>query len=122
MTVLGIMAYLGFDVIMLSCAFLAIHSDPVPGFPVVIMACIIGPLGGSLPLPAAASTIGGMTGMLLLYGVARDDAPAAVLLHQAIGLLVPLTRGAVAYTILRRRLGPIRPSAANYPADRGLST
>ena len=88
-TVLGIIANLGFDVIMLWCAFLAIHADPVPGFPVVIIAYIIGALGGSIPLPAAAGTIGGGAGMLILYGVARGDALAAVLLHQAIGLLVP---------------------------------
>ena len=121
-TVLGIIANLGFDVVMLWCGFLAIHSDPVPGFPVVIIAYIIGALGGSIPLPAAASTIGGMAGMVIVYGVARDDALAAVLLHQAIGLLVPLIGGAIAYTILRRRLGPIRPSAAKDPVDPGLST
>lgn len=46
--------------------------------------------------------------MLILYGVAANPALAAVLLHQAIGLLVPLTGGAIAYTILRRSFGPLR--------------
>jgi uncharacterized membrane protein YbhN (UPF0104 family) len=110
-TVLGVMAYLGFDVAILWCAFLAVHANPVPGFPIVLMAYIIGALGGSIPLPAAAGTIGGMAGMLILYGVARDAALAAVLLHQAIGLLVPLIGGAIAYAILRRRFGPILPRA-----------
>jgi uncharacterized membrane protein YbhN (UPF0104 family) len=114
-TVLGVVSYLVFDVLVLWCAFHAVHANPVPGFPIVIMAYIIGALGGSLPLPAAAGTIGGMAGMLILYGVASHTALAAVLLHQAIGLLVPLIGGAIAYTILRRRFGPLRLSRANDP-------
>jgi uncharacterized membrane protein YbhN (UPF0104 family) len=107
--VLGSIGYLGFDVLMLWCAFLAVHANPVPGFGIVVMAYIIGALGGSIPLPAGAGTIGGIAGMLILYGVAHNIAIAAVLLHQAIGLLVPVVGGAIAYTILRRRFGPLRP-------------
>jgi hypothetical protein len=106
-SVLGVLAYLGFDVLVLWTAFLAIHAHPVPGFAIVIMAYIIGALGGSIPLPASIGTIGGIAGMLILYGVAHNAAIAAVLLHQAIGLLVPLTGGGIAYAILRRRVGPI---------------
>jgi uncharacterized membrane protein YbhN (UPF0104 family) len=113
--ILGVIGYLLFDVLVLWCAFFAVHANPVPAFPIVIMAYIIGALGGSIPLPAAAGTIGGVTGMLILYGVAHEAALAAVLLHQAIGLLVPLIGGAIAYTILRRRFGPIRLSRANDP-------
>jgi uncharacterized membrane protein YbhN (UPF0104 family) len=105
--VLGVLAYLGFDVLVLWTAFLAIHADPAPGFAIVIMAYIIGALGGSIPLPASIGTIGGIAGMLILYGVAHNAAIAAVLLHQAIGLLVPLTGGGIAYAIIRRRIGPI---------------
>jgi uncharacterized membrane protein YbhN (UPF0104 family) len=108
--VLGAIAYLGFEVAVLWFAFRAVHVSPVPGLPIVVMAYVIGALGGSLPLPAAAGTIGGVAGMLIAYGVAHNAALAAVLLHQAIGLLVPLVGGAIAYTILRRRLGPIRPT------------
>jgi uncharacterized membrane protein YbhN (UPF0104 family) len=115
-TVLGVVSYLVCDVLVLWCAFLAVNAHPLPGFPIVIMAYIIGALGGSLPLPAAAGTIGGMAGMLILYGVAAHRALAAVLLHQAIALLVPLTGGAIAYLILRRRFGPIRPGGAGDPA------
>jgi len=114
-TVLGGIAYLGFEVVVLWFAFRAVHVSPVPGFPIVIMAYVIGALGGSLPLPAAAGTIGGVAGMLIAYGVAHNGALAAVLLHQAIGLLVPLVGGAIAYTILRRRLGPIRRPGAGDP-------
>ena len=105
--VLAVMAYLGGDVLVLWCAFHTVHAHPVPGFPIVIMAYIIGALGGSIPLPAAVGTIGGMAGMLILYGVGHNAALAAVLLHQAIGLLVPLIGGAISYVMLRRRFGPI---------------
>jgi len=46
--------------------------------------------------------------MLILYGVTHEAALAAVLLHQAIGLLVPLVGGGIAYAVLRHRLGPLR--------------
>jgi uncharacterized membrane protein YbhN (UPF0104 family) len=110
-SVVGVLAYLGFDVVVLWTAFLAIHAHPFPGFAIVLMAYIIGALGGSIPLPASIGTIGGIAGMLILYGVAHNAAIAAVLLHQAIGLLVPLTGGGIAYTILRRRVGPITHAA-----------
>jgi uncharacterized membrane protein YbhN (UPF0104 family) len=48
-----------------------------------------------------------MAGMLILYGVDHNSAIAAVLLHQAIALLVPLTGGGIAYAILRHRFGSI---------------
>ncbi|HEY1516843.1 MAG TPA: lysylphosphatidylglycerol synthase domain-containing protein [Solirubrobacteraceae bacterium] len=106
-SVLGALAYLGFDVFILWSALHAIHTHPTPGFAVVLMAYIIGALGGSLPLPASIGTIGGIAGMLIVYGVAHNPAVAAVLLHQAIGLLVPLAGGAIAYVIIRQTLGPI---------------
>jgi uncharacterized membrane protein YbhN (UPF0104 family) len=115
-SVLGVLAYLGFDVVVLWTAFLAIHAHPVPESAIVTMAYIIGALGGSIPLPARIGTIGGMAGMLILYGVGHNTAIAVVLLHQAIGLLVPLTGGGIAYAILRRRVGPSSRSDPRYPA------
>jgi len=106
-SVLAVLAYFGFDVLVLWSAFFAIHAHPAPGFAIVVMAYIIGALGGSIPLPASAGTVGGMGGMLILYGVGHNAAIAAVLLHQAIGLLVPLAGGGIAYAILRRAFGPM---------------
>jgi uncharacterized membrane protein YbhN (UPF0104 family) len=105
--VFGVLAYLFFDVLVLWSAFLAVHTHPLPEFGVVVMAYIIGALGGSIPLPAAVGTIGGMVGMLILYGVAHNPAVAAVLLHQAIGLLVPVVGGGASYLMLRRTLSTI---------------
>jgi uncharacterized membrane protein YbhN (UPF0104 family) len=51
--------------------------------------------------------------MFVLYGVGRDTAVAAVLLYQAVGLLVPLIGGAVAYLLLRREFAV----SAEQPAD-----
>jgi uncharacterized membrane protein YbhN (UPF0104 family) len=111
--VLGVLAYLGCDALVLWCSFLAVHADPVPGVPIVMMAYIIGALGGSVPLPAAAGAIGGIAGMLILYGVGHNTALAAVLLHQAIALLVPLVGGGIAYAILRRQLRLARSHASS---------
>ena len=51
--------------------------------------------------------------MLIIYGVPTHAALAAVLLYQAIALLVPLTGGGIAYAFLRHHLGPMRPTTAN---------
>jgi len=101
---LGAVAYLVLDVLVLWIAFLAVHADPVPGFGVIVVAYIIGALGGSLPLPGGIGTIGGMAGVFILFGVAHDPAISAVLLYQAIGLLVPLVGGGLAYAVIRRNL------------------
>jgi uncharacterized membrane protein YbhN (UPF0104 family) len=118
-SVLAVLAYFGLDVLVLWTAFLAIHANPAPGIAVVVMAYIIGALGGSIPLPASAGTVGGMGGMLILYSVGHNAAIAAVLLHQAIGLLVPLAGGGIAYAILRHRYGPITRRSAIGRSPRG---
>jgi uncharacterized membrane protein YbhN (UPF0104 family) len=105
----GALAYLGFDALILWTAFLAIDAHPVPGFAVVVMAYIIGALGASIPLPAGIGAIGGIAGMLVLYGVGRDPAIGAVLLYEAVGLLVPVAGGGLAYLLLRRDLGSMKP-------------
>jgi uncharacterized membrane protein YbhN (UPF0104 family) len=99
--VVGAIGYLGFDVFVLWSAFGALGTHPAPSFAVVLMAYIIGALGGSLPLPAGAGAVGGMVGMLILYGVPHEAAVVAVLVYQAIGQLVPLVGGGIAYLLLR---------------------
>ena len=113
--VLGAQAYLWFDVLVLFIALVAVHTHPVPTFAVVVIAYIIGALGGSLPLPAGIGTIGGIVGMLIVFGVAHTPAVAGVLVYQAVGLLVPLVGGAIAYLLLRRQIGPIAAREAGAP-------
>jgi uncharacterized membrane protein YbhN (UPF0104 family) len=107
-SVLGAIGYLGFDVLVLWIAFSATHAHPIPSFAVVVMAYVIGALGASIPLPAGIGAVGGIAGMLILYGVGHQAAVAAVLIYEAVGLLVPLTGGGIAYLILRREFGPLQ--------------
>jgi uncharacterized membrane protein YbhN (UPF0104 family) len=110
--VFGAVAYLTFDTLVLWTAFFAVHANPVPGYPVVVMAYIIGALGNSLPLPGGVGAAGGIAGMLILYGVGHDAAVAAVLLYEAVGLVVPLIGGGLAYLVLRRQLVSMYSGAA----------
>ena len=81
---------------------------------------MIGALGGPLPIPGSLGAVGGIAGMLIAYGVhPRDAAVGAILLHQAIGLLVPLVGGAIAYTIIRWHLGPLHCLRTTYLASEG---
>ena len=121
-TVLGAVAYLAFDLLILWLALLAVHAQPSPAFAIVVMAYIIGALGGSIPLPASVGTIGGIAGMLIVYGVHHNPAVAAVLLHQAIALLVPLAGGMIAYIIIRRELGPLPTGKHNQSGAGGAGT
>jgi MFS family permease len=104
--VAGALGYLFFDVLVLFTVFKAIHAHPAPTFGVVVLAYIIGALGGSIPLPASIGSVGGMVGMFILYGVGHNVAVAGVLLYQAVGLLVPFVGGGIAYLLLRRQLTP----------------
>ena len=114
--VLGAVAYLGFDMLVLQGAFVAIDAHPVPSFAVVAMCYLIGGLAGSIPLPANLGAVGGMAGMLIVFGVDKNQAIAAVVLYQAIGYLVPLIGGGIAYVFLRREFGSMSSSGADAPA------
>jgi uncharacterized membrane protein YbhN (UPF0104 family) len=111
----GALAYLGFDTLVLYSAFFAVHAQPTPTYGIVVMAYIIGALGGSIPLPANLGAIGGIAGMLIVYGVSHNPAVAAVVVYEAIGLLVPLTGGGISDLFLRRQFGPM-PAAEEGPA------
>ncbi len=103
--VLGAIAYLGFDMLVLQGSFVAIGAHPVPSFAVVAMCYLIGGLGGSIPLPANLGAVTGMAAMLIVFGVDHNDAVAAVVLYQSIGYVVPLAGGGLAYLFLRREFG-----------------
>jgi hypothetical protein len=72
------------------------------------LAYIIGALGGSIPLPAGIGAVGGIAGMLIVYGVGRNASFAAVLLYEAVGLIVPVLGGGLAHLPLRREFGPMK--------------
>ena len=70
---------------------------------------------------AGIGAVGGIAGMLILYGVGHQAAVAAVLIYEAVGLLVPLTGGGIAYLILRREFGPLHAPVAR-PATADCAT
>ena len=117
--VLGAIAYLGFDMLVLQGAFVAIDAKPVPTFAVVSMCYLIGGLAGSIPLPANLGAVGGMTGMLVVFGIEKNEAAAAVVLYQAIGFLVPLIGGGIAYLFLRRQFGSMSDEESDDEAPGG---
>jgi uncharacterized membrane protein YbhN (UPF0104 family) len=112
-SLLGALVYLFFDVLVLWTAFFALHVHSVPAFAPVLMAYIIGALGGSLPLPAGLGAIGGIGGCLILYGAARNVAVGAAVIYGAIGLIVPFVGGLAAYLLLTRQLRNLRRDTAD---------
>ena len=110
----GAVAFLGFDVLVLWVAFYAVNAHTVPAFAPVLMAYIIGALGGSLPLPAGLGAIGGIAGTLVLYGADANAAAGAAVLYGAVGLIVPFVGGVIAYLLLRREIAAAR---ATHSAD-----
>jgi uncharacterized membrane protein YbhN (UPF0104 family) len=100
----GALGYMLFDVAMLGICFTAFGND-VPPVGVLLLAYLIGQLGGLLPIPGGIGGVdGGLIGTLVLYGVSATDAAVAVLAYRGILLAVPALLGLPALAILRRRL------------------
>jgi uncharacterized protein (TIRG00374 family) len=99
----GLIAYLGFDLLILWASFHAFGA--APPFAIICIAYLIGELGGLIPIPGGIGGVeAGLVGALVLYGVALTPATAAVLAYRAIALWVPALLGAVAFVALRRTL------------------
>jgi uncharacterized membrane protein YbhN (UPF0104 family) len=83
---------------------------------VIVMGYLVGSLGMALPIPAGIGTAeGGLIGALVLYGAPAGPAAGAVLLYRGISLSLPLTFGAIAWTV-----GPVmRLRPAGRPPSRG---
>jgi uncharacterized membrane protein YbhN (UPF0104 family) len=72
---------------------------------VLVVAYIIGLLGGIVPLPGGiGGTEGGLIGMLVLYRAPLATTTVAVLAYRAIQLWLPALLGFVAYVQLRNDL------------------
>jgi uncharacterized membrane protein YbhN (UPF0104 family) len=101
---IGAAGYMLFDVAVLGVCFTAFGND-VPPLGVLLLAYLIGQLGGLLPIPGGIGGVdGGLIGTLVLYGVSATDAAVAVLAYRGILLAVPALLGLPALAILRRRL------------------
>jgi uncharacterized protein (TIRG00374 family) len=103
----GAVGYWLFDNLVLLATFHAFGYTPP--LIVVLMAYLIGQLGGALPLPGGLGGIdGGLIGALVVYGVPLAPATAAVLLYRVILFWVPLVMGVPAFMSLRRGLDDTR--------------
>ncbi len=100
----GAGAYLLFDVAMLGACFKAFGND-VPPVGVLLVAYLIGQLGGLIPIPGGiGGADGGLIGTLIVYGVGGADAAVAVIAYRGLLLVIPALLGFPALAILRRRL------------------
>jgi uncharacterized membrane protein YbhN (UPF0104 family) len=86
-------------------------NDHLP-FAVVCMGYLLGQLLQVVPVPGGIGTIdAGITGALVLYGAPATTSTAGELISHAIGLLVPLVAGGIAFVFLPREIERRRRSA-----------
>ena len=103
--------YMALDLAALAAAFAAIGSVPPVG--VLLLAYVLGQLGGLVPLPGGVGGAdSGVIGALVLYGVALPEAAAAVLAYRAFQLGLPAVLGALALLRLPRVMTAVPPCAA----------
>jgi uncharacterized protein (TIRG00374 family) len=101
--IIGLIAYLAFDVTILWATFRAL--GPAPPLAILWIAYLIGELGGLIPVPGGIGGVdAGLVGTLALYNVSLASAAGAVLAYRAIALWVPAVVGGVAFLGLRRTL------------------
>ena len=100
----GTAGYLLADIAVLGVCFVAFgHSLPALG--VLLVAYIVGQLGGLIPLPGGIGGVdGGLIGALVLYGAGAMEAAVAVLAYRGLLLAIPAALGLPALAVLRRRL------------------
>jgi len=85
--ILGLLAYLVFDLMILWATFRAI--GPAPALGVLVMGYLIGELGGLIPIPGGIGGIdAGLVGTLVLYHVPLTAAAGAVLAYRLIAIWV----------------------------------
>src|SRR3954449_2748343 len=93
-----------FDVAMLGVCFTA-FGNPVPAVGVLLVAYLVGQLGGLIPIPGGFGGVdGGLIGTLVIYGVDATDAAVAVIAYRGLLLAIPAVLGLPALALLRRRL------------------
>lgn len=99
-SVVGALAWWGFDVGVLWAAFEAFGEAPSAA--VIVVSYFVGMLANVLPVPGGIGGVeGGMIGALIAFGVAPGLAIVAVLSYRAIAFWLPTIPGAIAYLSLR---------------------
>ena len=99
----GSLGYMAFDIATLGACFQAFGHSPALG--VLVVAYLIGQLGGLLPIPGGIGGIeGGLIGVFALYHVPIAESAAAVLAYRALQLWIPGMLGSIAFVALRKTL------------------
>ncbi len=100
-SLLGGVAWWGFDIAVLWSCFHAFGGSPPPA--VVVMSYFIGMIGNVLPLPGGIGGVdGAMIGAFSAFGISAPLAVVAVLAYRAFAFWLPTIPGIVAYLQLRR--------------------
>src|SRR3954451_24680332 len=101
---IGAAGYLLFDVAMLGVCFRAFGND-VPPVGVLLVAYLVGQLGGLIPIPGGIGGVdGGLIGTLVLYGGDPGDAAVAVIASRGRVLPIPGVLGLPGLAGARKRL------------------
>jgi uncharacterized membrane protein YbhN (UPF0104 family) len=91
----GAIGFMAFDAAALAAAFAAIGRVPPVG--VLLLAYVIGQLGGLIPLPGGVGgSDGGLIAALVVYGTPLGGAVAAVLAYRVFQLGLPALLGGLA--------------------------
>ena len=118
-SLLGALAWWGFDIAVLWACFHAFGASPPKG--VIVMSYFVGMLANTLPLPGGIGGVdGGMIGAFVAFGVDAELAVVAVLAYRAFAFWLPTLPGIVAYLQLRRtvqRWGAERPAVLRGASD-----
>ncbi|MCZ4491710.1 MAG: flippase-like protein [Conexibacter sp.] len=101
--IIGVVGYWAWDNLALWATFHAVGYTP--GASVILLAYLIGQLGGLLPIPGGVGGIdGGLIGTFVVFGAPAAAATAAVLAYRIILFWIPLIMGAMAFFALRRSM------------------
>jgi uncharacterized membrane protein YbhN (UPF0104 family) len=98
----GAAGYMLFDVAVLGVCFHAFGNE-LPPVGVLLLAYVIGQIGGLIPIPGGVGGVdGGLIGSLVLYGTGATQAAVAVLAYRALVLWLPIMLGVPSLASLRR--------------------
>jgi uncharacterized membrane protein YbhN (UPF0104 family) len=99
----GSLGYMAFDIAALGACYHGFGRSP--SFGVLVVAYLIGQLGGLIPIPGGIGGIeAGLIGTFALYHVPIAESAAAVLAYRALQLWIPGALGSIAFVQLRRTL------------------
>ena len=115
-SLLGAVAYWGFDIGALWASYRAFGHSP-PGA-VLVLGYYLGTAGNLLPLPGGVGGVeAGMIGSFVGFRIRASLATLAVLGYRTISYWLPTLPGAAAYVRLRRAAGQLPSDAGQPPLD-----